>query len=378
MKFVFAPDSFKGSLDATRMTRLLQAAALAHFPQAQCVCIPIADGGEGTVEALLTALGGTRRFARVHAPLGEPVEATYALLDGESTAALEMAQASGLARVERLDPLAASSAGTGELILAALDAGAQKILLGIGGSATNDGGMGMLRALGARFFDEAGATLSGCGADLIRVSRIDLSALSPRLRQVEIEVLCDVSNPLLGKDGATCVYGPQKGVLPHMLAPLEAGMANYAEKLSRAAGRDVASFSGAGAAGGVGAAVAGVLGARLRPGVDVVLERAGFDAHLSDASLVVTGEGRLDAQSVAFGKAPVGVARRCERAGVPVVALVGGVAEGAQDFLRIGHSAIVPVVDAPMPLGEALANAEALYARAADRLFSLLKMGVRL
>lgn len=378
MKFIFAPDSFKGSLSAARAAQLLQEAALAHFPEAKCVCMPIADGGEGTVDALLTACGGEERVAVVTGPLGTPVRARWALL-ANGAAALEMAQASGLPLTAgHLDPMAASSRGTGELMLAALRAGARTLLLGLGGSATNDGGMGMLHALGARFWDAQGDELSGCGADLARVARVDLDALSPQARAADIRVLCDVSNPLLGENGATAVYGPQKGVTAQLFPALEAGMANYARHLSAAVGREVAAFPGAGAAGGMGAALGGVLGATLRPGIEAVLSLAHFDRHLEECDLVVTGEGRLDRQSVAFGKAPAGVALRCRARGVPVVAMTGGLGPGAEDYHALGRTAVFPIVDSPMGLETAMRDAERLFSAAADRLFRVLRMGAEL
>ena len=379
MKFLFAPDSFKGSVSAVEATQLLAQAALAHFPQAQCVPLPVADGGEGTVEALKTALGGEDRAVRVKGPLGDEVQARYAALEGGAVA-LEVAQASGLALLspDALDPMNASSYGTGELLLHALRAGAREVFIGIGGSATNDGGMGMLRALGARFYDEGGRELAGCGADLARVARADVSGACALARSARIRVLCDVSNPLLGENGATAVYGPQKGATRETARALEAGMANYARVVGQAVGRDVASFPGAGAAGGLGAALAGVLGAELSPGIDAVLDAMRFDRHLEGADLVVTGEGRIDRQSVAFGKAPTGVARRCAARGVPVVAMVGGMGEGAQQFCQIGQAMILPIVNGPMPLAQAMENARALFFEAAGRLFALLKMGAGL
>lgn len=378
MKFVFAPDSMKGSLTAMRAVELLRAAALRRFPEAECVCIPVADGGEGTVDALCLACGGERRRIRVTGPLGQPVDAQYALANGGATAILEMAQASGLPLVapEKLDPMRASSFGTGEMIRAALDAGARKLLIGIGGSATNDGGMGMLSALGAQFWDDHGEALRGRGADLIRVDRVDFSGLCPALFEADILVICDVTNPLLGERGATAIYGPQKGAAPAMIPALEAGMVNYARRLKAALGRDVASFPGAGAAGGMGAALGGVFGARMRSGIDAVLELTRFDELLKGCDLAVTGEGRIDRQSVEFGKVPAGVAKRCQKKGVPVVALVGGVGAGAEAFDTLGQTAILPLTDGPMGLDQAMTDAERLYAAAAERLFAILSMGM--
>ena len=378
MKFVFAPDSFKGSLSAMEAVRLLEAAARQHFPDAECVCVPVADGGEGTVDALCLACGGEKAQMEVAGPMGRPVWANYARIDGGETVVIEMAQASGLPLVDpsERDPLRATSFGTGELIRRVLQDGARRLLIGIGGSATNDGGMGMLCALGARFLDAQGRLLSGCGADLARVERADFSELCPELQRAELQVICDVTNPLLGDQGATAVYGPQKGVTPQMAPVLEAGMRNYAEKLSGALGRDVASFPGAGAAGGMGAALGGVLGARMRSGIDAVLDIVRFDELLERCDLVVTGEGRIDRQSVAFGKVPAGVAKRCRAKEIPVVAIVGGAGEGAEAFLDLAEAAILPTVSGPMPLKSAMERAPELFLQAADRLFRILKMGV--
>lgn len=377
-KFVFAPDSFKGSLSAARIVELLQEAALRRFPEAECVCIPVADGGEGTVDALLTACGGIRRGVTVTGPMGNPVQAEYGLIDGGATAVLEMAQSSGLTLVtgER-KPLEATSAGLGEMILDALSAGAEKLLIGIGGSATNDGGMGMLSALGARFYDEHGTVLEGCGKSLGRVARADLRGLNPKLRSANLQVICDVSNPLLGKEGATAVYGPQKGVTPVLAPVLESGMARYAACLESTLERDISAFPGAGAAGGVGTALGGVLQATLRPGIDAVLEFTNFDAHLNECTLAVTGEGRLDRQSIDFGKAPVGVARRCGAKRIPLAVVVGSVGEGAEGICRIADAAIYPISDPSMPLQYAMSHAAELLTQTADRLFAELSARLR-
>ncbi|NLF26561.1 MAG: glycerate kinase [Clostridiales bacterium] len=380
MKFAFAPDSFKGSLTALEIVELLEIAAGRHFPGALCLSVPVADGGEGTVDALLRACGGAREVVRVTGPLGAPVDAAFGLIDGGEAAVLEMAAASGLplVRPEERDPLKATSFGTGEMMLAALSHGVRRLLIGIGGSATNDGGMGMLSALGARFFDADGNILVGSGAELARVGRVDFEGLSPLLKDAEITVICDVTNPLLGPDGATAIYGPQKGVTAELYPILEGGMIHYAGKLRDALGRDASNFPGSGAAGGMGAALGGVLGARMRPGIDAVLDAVGFDALLDGCDLAVTGEGRIDRQSVEFGKVPTGVARRCSERNVPVVALVGGIGDGADAFYGIGETSIFPIVNRPMPLEQAMADARALFADAADRLFRTLKIGMRL
>lgn len=380
MKFVFAPDSFKGSISALDAARMLDTAARRHFSPLETVLVPVADGGEGTVDALILATGGQYRTARVTGPLGEPVDAAYGMLPDGETAVLEMAQASGLPLVprERRNPLHTSSYGTGEMMLDAIRAGATKLLIGIGGSATNDGGMGMLSALGWRFLDANGALIHPCGAGLAQVASVDGSCQDPALANVSITVICDVNNPLLGPEGATRVYGPQKGADAAMLEALEAGMARYARKMEEALGRDIAAAPGAGAAGGMGAALAGVLGATLRSGIDAILDAVRFDAILENADLVVTGEGRMDGQSIRFRKVPAGVALRCRQKGVPLVALVGGMAEGAHGLYDLAEASIVTTINAAMPIEEAMANANALFEDAADRLFRMLAIGSRL
>lgn len=371
VKLLLAPDSFKGSLRAARAAALMEDAARRVFPEVQCVLAPIADGGEGTVEALSSGCGVRTHW--VTGPLGAPVEAMYACLADGRTYVLEMAQASGLLQAGDVrDPLRATSRGTGELIAHAIAEGAQHLLIGLGGSATNDGGMGMLAALGARFWDAAGRLLAGCGEDLEKVCEADLSGLP----KAAITVISDVSNPLLGEAGATRIYGPQKGATGKVGERLEKGMAHYARVLSEIVGKDIAAFPGAGAAGGMGAALGGVLGAKLRPGIEAVLDAIGFDALLAGCDLVVTGEGQMDAQSVCYGKAPTGVARRCAKNGVPVIALVGGMGPGAMAYLDEGACSIMTAVNAPMPAERAMRDAEALLFEAAERMFRMVKMGM--
>lgn len=370
-KIVIAPDSFKGSLSAAKLADIVEKAAKERFPRAVAIKIPIADGGEGTLEALLMAVGGEKKRARVTGPDGKPLWAEYARLS-DGSFAIELAQCAALTQMQPLDPMRATTLGVGELMRAALRDGARKLRIGIGGSATNDGGMGLLSGLGMRFLDAEGRELYPCGASLGKVARLDDSGLDARLKAVEITVLCDVSNPLLGESGAARVYAPQKGADAAMVEALEAGMAHYASVL----GRETVDFPGAGAAGGVGAALGGVLGAKMRPGIDVVLEMANFDAHLADCALVITGEGRMDGQSVKFGKAAAGVAARAGN--VPVVALVGGIGPGGQAFEERENRLIVPIVDGPMPLAQSMREAERLAYAAARRLFGALRMGMLL
>ncbi len=375
MKIVVAPDSFKGSLTAVEIIRIVSGAAERVFGDITVVPAPIADGGEGTVDAFVLATGGAYRQAIVTGPMGTPVTARYGLLPGGS-AALEMAQASGLPliSVEERNPLKATSRGTGELLLHALGEGARDILMGIGGSATNDGGTGLLTALGARFTDAAGNPVPEGGEGLEHIVAADFSGLDPRLSQARIRVLCDVTNPLLGERGATRVYGPQKGADAQMLDRLERGMANYARVLAHALGHSVADMPGAGAAGGIGAALGGVLGAEMSRGVESVLDAIKFDELLHGADLVITAEGRMDAQSMAYGKAPIGVAHRCRRLGVPVIAMVGGMTDEAMAFCG-GNASVMTTVNGPMTVEDAIAGAERLLNSAAERMFRMVRIG---
>ena len=373
MKFLFASDSFKGTLSSRRTAELLTRAAQEIFPGCECRCLEVADGGEGTTEAVLSAAGGRRMEAMVCGPLWERRKGCYAALDGRR-AVMEMAAASGLPLVpaELRDPRNTTSYGTGELIRGALDKGFRDLSIAIGGSATNDGGIGCMRALGVRFLDEDGNELSGCGSDLIKIRSIDRSGLDPRLRDTHVTVMCDVTNPLCGENGATRTFGKQKGGTPEILDELEAGMENYRELLRREFGIDMDEEPGAGAAGGLGAALLSFLRAELRSGIETVLDLIEFDKKLEGVSLVVTGEGRADWQS-AFGKVMQGVGRRCLRQGVPAVAIVGSMGDGAEQIFDYGIESIITTVNGVMPLEEALERAEELYLGAARRLFRMLR-----
>ena len=373
MKFLFASDSFKGTLSSRRTAELLTRAAQEIFPDCECRCLEVADGGEGTTEAVLSAAGGRRMEAMVCGPLWERRKACYAALDGRR-AVMEMAAASGLPLVpaELRDPRNTTSYGTGELIRDALDKGFRDLSIAIGGSATNDGGIGCMRALGVRFLDEDGNELSGCGGDLIKIRSIDRSGMDPRLRDTHITVMCDVTNPLCGENGATRTFGKQKGGTPEILDELEAGMENYRELLRREFGIDMDEEPGAGAAGGLGAALLSFLRAELRSGIETVLDLIEFDKKLEGVSLVVTGEGRADWQS-AFGKVMQGVGRRCLRQGVPAVAIVGSMGDGAEQIFDYGIESMITTVNGVMPLEEALERAEELYLGAARRLFRMLR-----
>ena len=380
MKFLFASDSFKGSLTAIEICDILEKVVHRHFPGAETVSVPVADGGEGTVDALLRAMGGKRMQVKVTGPLFEEETAEWGLLPDGKTAVMEMAQASGLPYVpaDQKDPRNATSLGTGEMIADALKKGVRSILIGIGGSATNDGGIGMLTALGAKFIDAEGKPVKPIGGEMKNVAQADFSGLLPELKETEITVICDVTNPLLGENGATFIYGPQKGAVPEIRDELEAGMAHYAQVVNAEIGGDIVSFPGAGAAGGLGAALGGVLGAKLKSGIDAVLDAVNFEEKLQGVSLAVTGEGRIDGQSVRFGKVPVGVAKRCAAQGIPTLAIVGGIGDGAEGLFDLCESTIQTTVSGPMSLEKAIENAPKLYENAADRLFRAVKIGMKI
>ena len=367
MKLVIAPDSFKESLSARAVAEAIAAGWARVYPDAELLLCPMADGGEGTVDALLSATGGKLQQTRVSGPLGDPVEAHWGLLP-DAQAIIEMAEASGLHLVEpgRRDVLAASSHGTGELIRAALDAGVRRIVLGLGGSATNDGGAGLLAALGVRFLDREGQELPLGGAALARLSQIDLTGLDTRLAQVEVMVAADVDNPLCGPRGASAVFGPQKGASPEQVAQLDEALAHYADVMAATLGEDLRDLPGVGAAGGLGFAARAVLRAGFRPGVELVAELSGLAQAVQGADLVITGEGRLDGQSL-HGKTPVGVARIARAAGVPVIALAGSLGDGYQRLYAEGIGAAFSLAPGPLSLEQAMQQAaDQLSARAAD------------
>jgi glycerate kinase len=374
-KIVIAPDSFKGSLSSTEAAQAMARGVQRALPEAELVLLPLSDGGEGLVESLVTASGGELLEYEVTGPLGSPVTAQMGLMGGGRTAVIEMAQASGLVLVPEAErnPLVTTTFGTGELIAKALDLGCDHLIIGIGGSATNDGGMGMAQALGVRFLDEEGELLGSGGGELARLASIDLSRLDPRLEDVRIEVACDVNNPLTGPQGASHVYGPQKGATPEMVEFLDAALARYDRILQRDAGQDVGRVPGAGAAGGLGAGLMALLGGRLVSGIELVLSALDFETKAAGASLVLTGEGKFDAQS-AYGKVPMGVARRSRALGVPVVVIAGTVLPSAEILHGEGVSAYFSIINRPMSLKEAMEGAvELLENQVAEviRLYSI-------
>ena len=373
MKVVIAPDSYKGCLSALEVAKAMERGVLSVFSSAEVRKIPIADGGEGTVAALVTATNGQFRQTEVTDPLGNKIIAQWGILGDRRTAVIEMAAASGLPLVpkEKRDPRFTTTFGTGELIQAALAEGLPKIIIGIGGSATNDGGTGMARALGVRFLNAAGQEVAAGGGSLAEICQIDTTGLDLRLKNTEIVVACDVDNPLCGTRGASAVFGPQKGATPEMVQQLDAGLAKYASCARQATGRDVAEKAGAGAAGGLGAGLMFFTPAQLKPGVEIVLDAVGFSDIVRDADLVITGEGRTDFQT-AFGKAPVGVAKVAKTHGVPVFCISGGLGEVADDVLAQGIDAVMSICDRPLSLEECMAAGAQLIEPAAARLSRII------
>lgn len=377
MKLLFASDSFKGTLSSEQIINLLSDSANRIFPGCETLGVPVADGGEGTVDAVIAVTKGELRSVKVHGPLMEETQAIYGVFH-EDSAIIEMAAASGLPMVpsEKRNPLHTTTYGTGELIKDALDNGYRRLSIAIGGSATNDGGMGAMRALGVRFLDKDGAELTGVGADLAKVADIDIGGLHPAVKDADITVMCDVNNPLTGPNGAAYTFGKQKGGTPEILDELELGMKQYAAVMRDRLGLDVENLAGAGAAGGLGAALCGYLGATLKSGIETVLDLIDFDGLLEGTDLVVTGEGRIDWQS-AFGKVPSGVGLRCKAKGIPVIAIVGGMGNGAENIYEFGVDSIIPTINGAMTMEEALERAQELYTCAADRTFRMIRMGMQ-
>jgi glycerate kinase len=385
MRILVAPQALKGSLDAWETGLAIARGLRAALPVAEIRVLPVADGGEGTAHALVASTGGQMVAERVTGPLGASVLAEYGLLGapagalGGRTAVIEMATAAGLPLVplERRDPRLTTTRGVGELMRAALDAGCATLLIGIGGSATNDGGAGMAQALGVHLLDAEGAELSPGGAALATLARIDATDLDPRLRRARVLVACDVTNPLTGPEGASAIYGPQKGATLEVVRELDAALAHFAEIVRRDMGVEVAKVPGAGAAGGLGAGLLAFTGAELAPGATLVLDALGFDEALAGVDLLVTAEGQLDAQT-AYGKAVGVVARRARKAGARVVALAGRVTLDAADLATLGLDVALPIADGPLTLEESMTRAPDLLAESAERALRLMLLGQQL
>lgn len=350
MKIVVASDSMKGSLTSAQVAEAIANGIRSTIPEADVAKVAIADGGEGTADALVSALNGRWMATTVHGPLGDTITAHYGIIG--NTAVIEMAQAAGLCLIpqSRRNPMLATTYGVGEMVISALDHHCRHILMCIGGSATNDGGMGMLSALGAHFLDRQGMELDGTGQSLSAVGSIDLTHLDKRLYDCVLDVACDVANPLYGPTGAAHVFARQKGADDHMIEELDTGLRNYGALIDALTGKDISAAPGAGAAGGMGAGLLAIPGARLRPGIDIVLDAVNFDEIISDADLIITGEGHIDRQTLG-GKAPVGVLRRGQRAGVPVVA-IAGLVDDNDALLQAGFAAIQQISDPSLTLAE--------------------------
>lgn len=379
MRIIVAPDSYKGSLSAVAVAEAMEAGILSVFPGAQVHKVPIADGGEGTVEAFITATGGRMMNQTVRDPLGNSIEAYWGILGDGETAVIEMAAASGLPLVppDKRDPRITTTYGTGQLIKAALEQGIRKLIIGIGGSATNDGGAGMAQALGARFLNKDGQEIPYGGAALADLAKIDLTNMDPRLAETAISVACDVDNPLCGAKGASAVYGPQKGATPALVAQLDQALKQFATVAKAATGRDVAEYPGAGAAGGLGAGLLFFTNAQLRPGVELILDITDFESIVQGASLVITGEGATDFQT-AFGKAPVGVAKIASQYQVPTLCLSGTLGQGCETVLQQGIAGLMSITPRPLSLEECLNSAQELVQDAAARLCQTLRVGMKI
>jgi glycerate 2-kinase len=368
VRVVVAPNAFKGSLTASQAAHAMALGVRDVFPEAAVIEVPVADGGDGTVDALLSAHRGTYLTAAVDGPLGDPVQATYGLIERGLTGVVELATASGLTLIpaERRDPRKTSTYGFGQLLQAARISGASKIIAGIGGSATNDGGAGMAQALGYRLLDSAGAELLHGGAALARLERIDPSGFDPAWRSVSVMVACDVTNPLTGPEGASAVYGPQKGADEAAVRELDAALAHFAEVIEHDLGKRVADVPGAGAAGGAGAGLLAFLDASLVPGAPLVVTASGFDEKLQGADLVITGEGRVDSQT-AYGKAPGEVAKRAQAARIPVLLIAGSKAPGWEALSDLGVTAVVTLDEEGDDLQQLMGDAGEMLRRATAR-----------
>lgn len=358
MKIVIAPDSYKESLTAMEVAVAIEKGFRAVLPEAEYIKLPMADGGEGTVQSLVDATGGEIIEHQVTGPLGEQVNAFYGLMGDGQTAIIEMAAASGLHLVapSQRNPLQTTTFGTGELIKAVLDKGVNHIIVGIGGSATNDGGIGMAQALGIKFLDNSGKEIGYGGGALARLASIDISAVDPRLADIKLEVACDVDNPLCGEKGASAIFGPQKGATPAMVQQLDMNLAHYASIMKTQLGSDVKDMPGAGAAGGLGAALMGLLDASLRPGIEIVMDAVNLAEVVKDADLVITGEGRIDSQTI-HGKTPIGVARSAKQFNKPVLGIAGCLSNDCHVVHNHGIDAVFSVVPRSVSLEEALRDA---------------------
>ncbi|NHN32041.1 glycerate kinase family protein [Paenibacillus agricola] len=368
MKIIIAPDSFKGSISANDATKAIERGIKRYMPQAQTILVPVADGGEGTLDCLIAAAGGTKVPATVTGPLGVLVAAEYGLLEPDQTAVIEMASASGLYLIptEKRNPLVATTYGTGELIRKALDAGCRSFLLALGGSATNDGGAGMLQALGMKLLDAEGNSVGYGGGTLSRIAVIDDSEWDPRIAESRFLIASDVQNPFVGAQGASHVFGPQKGATPEIVEKLELNMVAWADLIAAKTGKRVHELPGAGAAGGISGAFLAFFEASIKRGIDIVIEYSRLQDHLQGADLVITGEGQIDFQT-ASGKTPMGIAQEAKKFGVPTICLAGSVGRGIEALYEVGITSVHSIVTGPMTLQEAMSRAAELLEQTAEQ-----------
>ncbi len=381
MKIVLAPDSFKENLTSLQVAAAFEKGIKRVLPKANCIKVPMADGGEGTVQALVDATGGKFARKRVTGPMGDPVLARYGLLPDCETAVIEMAAASGLplVRDEEKNPMKSTSYGTGELILDAVKRGATKIILGIGGSATNDGGVGMAQALGIRFLDKQGSEIKkhGAGGMLGKINDLDIKSLHPLVGKARIIVACDVNNPLCGKNGASYVFAPQKGATSSMIKKLDANLKHLGQLIEKKQGKKILHLKGGGAAGGMGAGLVAFAGGKMKSGIDIVMEATRVEQHIKGADLAITGEGRVDFQT-AFGKTPAGIAKIARKHRVPAVVIGGGITDDANTIFAHGIDGLESACARDMSLEEAIARSKAHLANAAERVIRLILIGKRL
>lgn len=371
-KVILIPDSFKGTMDSATICEIMKRQIKIHYPDAETVSIPVADGGEGSVDAFLTAVGGVKKALTVTGPFFDPVDSFYGIINS-NTAIIEMAACSGLPLAgDHLDPAAATTFGVGELILDAVKSGCKKIIIGLGGSCTNDAGTGMAAALGVKFYDEKDQEFIPTGGTLSKVKRINSENISSRVSGISFAAMCDIDNPLYGPAGAAYVFSPQKGADASMVAELDKGLQSIAHIIRNDLGKEVSNIPGSGAAGGLGAGVAAFLNATLQPGIDIVLDTIHFDDLLKEADLVFTGEGKMDTQSLR-GKVVIGVARRAKTVGVPVIAVVGDIGDNIEKAYDMGVSSILSINRVAVPFREAKLRSRSDLAQTVDDIIRLLK-----
>lgn len=372
-KAVLIPDSFKGTLSSAQICEIVSGRIKAHYPQCEVVCIPVADGGEGSVDCFLAALGGEKVTETAKNPYFEDMETYYGLLDGGKTAVIEMASCAGLPLVEdRKDPRKTTTYGAGQLILAAARKGAEKIVVGLGGSSTNDGGCGAAAAAGVKFYNGAGEKFVPTGGTLKDIARIDISGLAPEIRKAEIVTMCDIDNPMYGETGAAYIFGPQKGADPEMVKELDAGLVHLSEVLKRDLGKDYSRIPGSGAAGAMGAGMLAFFGSVLQMGIETVLDTVKFDSIISDADMIFTGEGKMDSQSLR-GKVVIGVAKRAKKQQVPVTVIAGGADADIDAAYDMGVTSVFTINRLPQDFSVSRNYSEQNLRLTADNILRLMK-----